>query len=86
MRYTAIITHFSRRPDGRWLTTGDFDVFHPESRAELDALVAEHAGGPVTIDIDSCTFHESGYVGLHSTELLWADEKLLDERDRATIH
>lgn len=84
MRYTAIITAFADF-DGRWLTTGEVDVVKVEGRAAVDALVAERAGN-VTIQIDAYNFQETGFVPLHSTELLWADASLLDERDRATVH
>lgn len=84
MRYTAVITTFADF-DGKWLTTGEVDVVKLVDRAAVDAMVAQRAGD-VTIHINAENFGETGYVALHSTELLWADAALLDERDRATVH
>lgn len=82
--YLVIITEFSERPDGSWLTTGKREVLRNIDRAGVEKLVAERAGQGIKITADSD--EGEAWTDLHGTELHFADDAVLVERDHATIH
>jgi len=82
--YLVIITEFSERPDGSWLTTGKRKVLRDIDRAGLEKIVAAHAGPGITISADSA--EGEAWTEMHGTELHFADDAVLVERDHATIH
>lgn len=83
MKYTAIVTIFSRHSNGQWLTTGDVTVVPDLSRAKLHSVVARYSGPGVKIDAEGV--EGEAWTDLGGNVLHFADAALLDERFHARV-
>jgi hypothetical protein len=83
MFYTAIITHFSEREDGRWLTTGEFEVVRDLERSGVEQLVADRAGPGIQFDVSSHDQMIEAESAIGGRDLRWIDHVANAERDRA---